>query len=46
MPVIPALSLFDGIVSQLRPGYRWDVGTVKHPLLPGKVSYLLGLPTR
>lgn len=61
LPVLPALFLFEGIVSQLRtytpdelramtksmqrPGYRWEIGTVKHPLLPGKVSYLLGLPT-
>ena len=61
VPVLPALFMFDGIVSQLRtytpdelramtrslqrPGYRWEIGTVKHPLLPGKVSYLLGLPT-
>ena len=61
VPAIPALFMFDGIVSQLRtytpdelrdmtrslqrPGYRWEVGTVKHPVLPGKVSYLLGLPT-
>jgi hypothetical protein len=30
--------------SMQRPGYRWQVGHVRHPLLPGKVSYLLGLP--
>ncbi|HEY0134394.1 MAG TPA: hypothetical protein VGB85_09950, partial [Nannocystis sp.] len=61
VPVLPAVFMFDGIVSQLRtytpdelramtrplqrPGYRWEIGTVKHPLLPGRVSYLLGLPT-
>ena len=60
VPVVPALFMFDGVVSQLRtytadelrgmtkglrrPGYRWEVGHVKHPLFPGKVSYLLGLP--
>jgi hypothetical protein len=61
VPVIPALVMFDGIVSQLRiymrdelramtrsmqrPDYRREVGTVKYPRLPGRVSYLLGLPT-
>jgi hypothetical protein len=29
-----------------RDDYRWEVGQVRHPLLPTKVSYLLGLPQR
>lgn len=61
VPVLPALFMFEGVVSQLRtytpdelhamtksmqrPGYRWEIGTMKNSLLPGKVSYLLGLPT-
>jgi hypothetical protein len=61
VPVVPALFMFDGVVSQLRTytpdelramtrklqrrDYRWEIGHVKHPLMPGKVSYLLGLPS-
>jgi len=29
-----------------RGDYRWEVGVVRHPLLPTKVTYLLGLPHR
>lgn len=29
-----------------RDDYRWEVGQVRHPLLPTKVTYLLGLPQR
>lgn len=62
VPVVPALFMFDGVVSQLRTytpdelrgltkgmkrfDYRWEVGQVEHPWLPGKVSYLLGVPGR
>lgn len=27
-----------------REGYRWEIGEVRHPVLPTKVGYLLGLP--
>jgi hypothetical protein len=29
-----------------RDDYVWDIGEVRHPLLPTKVTYLLGLPQR
>lgn len=29
-----------------RDDYRWEVGKVRHPVLPTSVSYLLGLPQR
>lgn len=29
-----------------RDGYRWEIGEARHPVLPTKVSYLLGLPQR
>lgn len=62
VPIVPALFMFDGIVSNLRTytldelrsmtrplqrdNYRWEVGQVRHALLPTKVTYLLGLPQR
>ncbi len=30
--------------SMQREDYRWEVGQVRHPLLPTRVTYLLGLP--
>lgn len=29
-----------------RDDYRWDIGQVRHPLLPSRVTYLLGIPLR
>jgi hypothetical protein len=29
-----------------RDDYRWEIGQTRHPLLPTKVTYLLGLPQR
>ncbi|MGZ4325895.1 MAG: class I SAM-dependent methyltransferase [Solirubrobacteraceae bacterium] len=29
-----------------RDDYRWEVGQTRHPVLPTKVTYLLGLPQR
>lgn len=62
VPIVPALFLFDGLVSNLRTytqeelramtrsmqrdDYRWEIGQVRHPLLPTKVTYLLGVPQR
>jgi hypothetical protein len=60
VPIVPALFVFDGIVSNLRTytldelgamtrsmqrdDYRWELGQVRHALLPTKVTYLFGLP--
>ncbi|MEZ4451284.1 MAG: hypothetical protein R3B09_17525 [Nannocystaceae bacterium] len=60
VPVVPALFLFDGVVSNLRTytpdelramtasmrraDYRWEIGQVRHPVLPTRVTYVLGLP--
>lgn len=62
VPIVPALFMFDGFVSNLRTytqdelramtrslqrdDYHWEIGQVRHPLLPTKVTYLLGLPQR
>ena len=62
VPIVPALFLFDGLVSNLRTytqdelramtrslqrdDYRWEIGQVKHWLLPTKVTYLIGVPLR
>jgi hypothetical protein len=27
-----------------RRGYRWEIGHVMHPVMPGRVAYLLGIP--
>ncbi len=61
VPIVPALFVFDGVVSSLRSytlgelremtrplsraDYRWEIGEVKHPILPTKVIYVLGLPS-
>ena len=29
-----------------RDDYRWELGQVRHPILPTKVTYLFGLPQR
>lgn len=62
LPIVPALFVFDGVVSNLRTytvdelramtrdlqrdDYRWELGQVRHPILPTKVTYLFGLPQR
>lgn len=62
LPLVPALFMFDGIVSNLRTytqdelramtaplqraDYRWEIGQARHPILPTRVSYVIGLPAR
>ena len=62
LPIVPALFVWDGVVSSLRTytpdelramtqplqrdDYRWEIGQVRHPFLPTRVTYLLGIPLR
>lgn len=62
LPIVPALFVWDGVVSSLRTytpeelramtqplqrdDYRWEIGQVRHPILPARVTYLLGIPQR
>jgi len=62
LPIVPALFMWDGVVSSLRTytpdelramtrslqrdDYRWEIGQVRHPLLPSRVTYLFGIPQR
>ena len=62
LPLVPALFMFDGVVSNLRTytqdelramtaplrraDYRWEIGQARHPILPTKVTYVIGLPRR